>query len=287
MAKHPRASHANEQRDPAEALTPWERYQQRQKKEQERAKKHQTRRKQFSKELPHLTKQRHHQLKWHLIILLGVFSLLLIGLIYGVSPWSHVDHVEVTGAQTVSRQEIVSASGLNKKKMVLPAWQNQKEMIAKLKQKYPQIKKVAFSVSLPNTVRLQVTEYATIGSFKVKQDQYRPLLENGRILATPQTSPLKNVPVYLNFKSGKLLTRTITGVLKIPRGVQNEIASIQLTHNNINPYQIYLYMDDGTQVIADIRTFSRKMAYYETIRKQMKKKGRIDLEIGAFSESAS
>jgi cell division protein FtsQ len=41
-------------------------------------------------------------------------------------------------------------------------------------------------------------------------------------------------------------------------------------------------MNDGYRVIADSRTIANKIKYYPAIVSQVKKKGVIDLEVGAF-----
>jgi cell division protein FtsQ len=69
----------------------------------------------------------------------------------------------------------------------------------------------------------------------------------------------------------------------MPESVKNNISEIHNAKTKINPYRIKIDMNDGNKIIADTRTVDKKMKYYPSIASQMKKKGVIDLEVGAYS----
>ena len=64
----------------------------------------------------------------------------------------------------------------------------------------------------------------------------------------------------------------------------NSISEIHYTPKKTDHYHISLFMNDGFEVSATLRSFSEKMAHYPSIISQLdpNKKGIIDLEVGSY-----
>ena len=69
----------------------------------------------------------------------------------------------------------------------------------------------------------------------------------------------------------------------LPSNVKTNVSEFYNAPTKLNPYRIKIDMNDGNKVIADMRTVKSKLKYYPGMAAQMKKKGVIDLEIGAYS----
>ena len=76
----------------------------------------------------------------------------------------------------------------------------------------------------------------------------------------------------------------IAALEELPEVVMNSISEIHSQPIKTDRYLIKLYMNDGYEVNASLRTFSDKMAHYPSIVSQLdpSKKGVIDLEVGSY-----
>ncbi|KIO95508.1 Cell division protein FtsQ [Levilactobacillus brevis] len=100
------------------SLTPWEQYQEqakqkrRQQQRQARTPKWFHQAKRIGDKLPRLKHQRNRQLVRRLTILLTSFTVVILAMVYLVSPLSHLQRVRVTGAHALSVRQIQTATGV-------------------------------------------------------------------------------------------------------------------------------------------------------------------------------
>ncbi|WP_125980239.1 cell division protein FtsQ/DivIB [Loigolactobacillus iwatensis] len=264
--------------DPASALTPWETYQ---KKQKQQSKKTNT----IESKLPRLKELRHHHLVNRLVILLVTFVIIILVAGYFVSPISKVGNVQVAnnGKTTLSTQSVIDASGIKASDLVISTMLHQTKISQRAKQAEPKIKQFSLSISGLHSVTLHVTEYKTVGIL-LKNNRYYPILANGRVTSSGSGHQIAgNYSVYSNFKRQQTLQKMVQQYNQLPSDVQNGISEIHFAPTKLNPKRIHLYMNDGNQVYATLESFSKKMRYYPSIAKQMKKKGVVNLEVGAYS----
>ena len=71
---------------------------------------------------------------------------------------------------------------------------------------------------------------------------------------------------------------------KLPSEILNSISEIYYSPKKTDLYHISLFMNDGFEVSATLRSFSEKMVHYPSIISQLdpNKKGLIDLEVGSY-----
>ena len=76
----------------------------------------------------------------------------------------------------------------------------------------------------------------------------------------------------------------IKSLENLPTEISNSISEIHYTPKKTDPYHISLFMNDGFEVSATLRSFSEKMVHYPSIISQLdpNKKGIIDLEVGSY-----
>jgi len=93
-----------------------------------------------------------------------------------------------------------------------------------------------------------------------------------------------NAPILFHFSEGAVLEELVSELGKIPEEIINSISEIHHTPKKTDQFHISLFMNDGFEVSATLRSFSEKMVHYPSIISQIDpdKKGIIDLEVGSY-----
>jgi cell division protein FtsQ len=231
--------------------------------------------------IPKLKQQRRRKANKRLTLLLLFFFFLIACIVYVQSPLSHVRTISVKGNLTYSKNEIISETGLSKKENI---WKVDEKEVEKDIEKLPEMGQARVKVRFPNAIVIDVKEHERVAYFSEKTSFY-PVLENGKILQnTPIYSFPENSPILTGFKEGKVLNELVSSLKGLPEEVRNSISEIHHEPSKTDQYHITLYMNDGFEVSATLRTFSEKMAHYPSIVSQLDPniKGVIDLEVGSY-----
>lgn len=229
--------------------------------------------------IPKLKEQRKRKTNRRLIFLISVFFLLILLIIYFQSPLSHVNKINVGGNKTISDETIIKQSGLTKKTNV---WKvNKEETAAKIKS-IPEVKKASVKITFPNSIVIEITEHAKIAYISNGKKLY-PVLENGKVLNKQQDNLVTNIPILTDFKKGNILNEMVEQLQQLPEEILNSISEIHYDPKKTDNYHITLYMNDGFEVSATMRTLASKIIYYPSIVSQLNPnvKGIIDLEVGS------
>ena len=268
--------------DPLQLLNIWRSYQLKRWKKQRRERL-KPGRPTISNQLPQFKEQRSAKTKWRLTLLLSIFTVGAIVAAYFIAPISDVQQLSVSGAKSLPEQQVIDASHIRVGDNVIWQLLHQKQTKQILQHKLPKIQQVKLQVQHYNQINLSISEYQTVG-YLVRRKQYYPILENGTVLNTKMTQSLGNSPVYSGFKNDRYLKQGLALYRQFPNSIQSAVSEIRLTAGNNNPYQVHLYMNDGNEVIGDLRTLANKIKYYPVLVKQMNGKGQLDLEVGAYSK---
>ena len=231
--------------------------------------------------IPKLKQQRRRKANKRLVFLLLFFFLLISCIIYFQSPLSHVKNISVTGNELYSPELIKKTSSLTRKTNI---WKVNEEEVSTKLMKLPELKKATVEVKFPNTVNIHIIEYKRIAYIN-KDNGYSGVLENGKILPKMSGGAMPvNAPILIGFKKGKVLSEMVNSLDKLPDGIANSISEIHYSPTETDDYSITLYMNDGFEVLASLRSFSKKMAHYPSIISQLKEdeKGIIDLQVGSY-----
>jgi len=264
--------------------TPWEAYQSRAAQQAKQAKTPKWFRhaKRIGDKLPRLKHQRNRQLVRRLSLLLGIFGLVILVMVYLVSPLSHVASVTVSGRETLSAKQVRTALDLQPGDSIFDVVGHEATIAKRGPRQNTRLKKVAVTFHAPNRVTVRVREYVTAG-YVMKQGQYYEVLENGVVSQQSVTQPESGTPVYGNFTSAKTLHRMILQYAQLQATIKRNISEIHDAPTKADPDRVHLFMNDGNEVYARIGTFANKMAYYPSIASKMKQKGIVNLEVGAYS----
>ena len=231
--------------------------------------------------IPKLKQQRRKKANRRLIFLLLLFFLLIVCIIYFQSPLSRVKTIEVKGNRLFQEEEIKKLSGITNDDNV---WKINKEKVESKINASSEVKDSKVSISLPNTIVIQVEEYKRL-TYLAKGTSYIPIIESGKMLKESSTEETpSDAPIIVGFKEGKVLNKMVVELEKLPKEVYNTISEIHYTPKKADSFHINAFMNDGFEVSASLDTFAEKMEHYPSIISQLnpKQKGIIDLEVGSY-----
>jgi cell division protein FtsQ len=231
--------------------------------------------------IPKLKEQRRRKANRRLILLMFLFFTMIVLIAYTQSPLSHVKNIYVSGNEIYSGSEIIKQSGLSSDTNI---WEVRKSTVATKLKQLPEMNKSDVKLKWPNSVEIKVTEHKRIAYLK-QDNKFYPVMENGRILLNKETDGIPaNSPILFDFKKGEALNELVAGLEALPNEIVNSISEIHYTPKKADKYHISLFMNDGFEVSATLRTFSEKMVHYPSIISQLdpNKKGIIDLEVGSY-----
>ncbi|CAJ1181873.1 cell division protein FtsQ/DivIB [Companilactobacillus paralimentarius] len=213
------------------------------------------------------------------LIFLIVFIIIIIA--YFGSPLSKVRNINVEGVNDLGAQQVINATKIDDNSVLLDLLIHHKSITEKTEKKLPSIKSMSIKTRNMRDITIQVKEYSTLG-FINKNGYYYRIINDGHVINQKMSAPIGNYPTYSNFGT-KRLKQIANLYAELPSNVQTNISEIYNSPTKLNPYRIKIDMNDGNKVIADMRTVKTKLKYYPGMAAQMKKKGVIDLEIGAYS----
>ncbi|WP_338421109.1 cell division protein FtsQ/DivIB [Mesobacillus harenae] len=231
--------------------------------------------------IPKLKLQRRKKANRRLIFLLLLFFALIACIIYFQSPLSKVKSLVVTGNSAMSSEEILAQTGITTSTNI---WKVNKSGVKDELEKLPEIREAKVKVKFPNTILISVIEYDRI-AYITKGKNFVPVLENGDTLDKEKMTDIPvNAPILIEFKEGKVLNEMISALEFLPSELLNSISEIYYTPIETDTYRIRLFMNDGFEVHATLRTFADKFAHYPSIVSQLDPgiKGVIDLEVGSY-----
>ncbi|MEH7333382.1 cell division protein FtsQ/DivIB [Neobacillus drentensis] len=231
--------------------------------------------------IPKLKEQRRRKANRRLVLLLILFFMMIVAVAYTQSPLSHVKTITLKGNEIYSKDEIINKSGLSNNTNI---WKVRKDAVASKVEQLPEINKAVVKRKWPNTIIIQVVEHKRIAYLK-KDTSYLPVMENGKILKERKTEMVPvNSPILFDFKEGAALNEMVKELKKLPIEITNSISEIHYTPKKTDRYHVSLFMNDGFEVSATLKSFSEKMVHYPSIIGQLdpNKKGIIDLEVGSY-----
>jgi len=231
--------------------------------------------------IPKLKEQRRRKANKRLVLLLILFFTMIVVVAYSQSPLSHVKNITVIGNDMYSDAELIKTSGITNSTNI---WKVSKSDIASKLQRLSEIKQAKIKVHWPNTIQIQVQEHIRV-AYLQQDKNYFPIMENGKILKDKKTEIIPvNSPILFEFKEGDVLNQMVKELKILPSEILNSISEIHYSPKKTDQYHISLFMNDGFEVSATLRSFSEKMVHYPSIISQLdpNKKGIIDLEVGSY-----
>lgn len=216
-------------------------------------------------------------------IVIGSISLILVLVgVFLLTPISRIQKVTVSGNKRVDSAQIVQKSNLEKNQFIFNLGLKKADIQKRVKKSNSDLKTVVVQKQKHNAVNIKVTENAVMG-FVIRNGKYYTIRQDGNVIAVHNTQPNGKFPVFRDFTNDSQIKDFLSKYSTLPNEVQDSISEVDFAPTKITPTKLKFYMDDGNQVLAVMRTFATKMKYYPGISASMKKKGIVDLEVGAFS----
>ncbi|WP_162258530.1 cell division protein FtsQ/DivIB [Companilactobacillus nantensis] len=213
------------------------------------------------------------------LIFIIVFVIILIA--YFGSSLSKVRNINVKGVNDLGAQQVIDATKIDDNSTLLNVLLHHGSIAEKTEKKLPSIKSISFRTHNLRDLTIHVEERPTLG-YIYKNGGYYRIINNGQVLKQKMSSPIGNYPTYSGFSASRL--KQMSNIYaKLPSSVKTNVSEFYNSPTKLNPYRIKIDMNDGNKVVADMRTVKSKLKYYPGMAAQMKKKGVIDLEIGAYS----
>ncbi|WP_338214654.1 cell division protein FtsQ/DivIB [Companilactobacillus muriivasis] len=213
------------------------------------------------------------------LIFIIVFVIVLIA--YFGSSLSKVRNINVKGVNDLGAQQVINATKIDDNSTLLNVFLHHKTIAKETERKLPSIKSISFGTHNMRDLTIKVSEHPTLG-FINKNGGYYRIINNGKVINQKMSSPIGNYPTYSGFSASRL--KKMSNIYaELPSNVKTNVSEFYNAPTKLNPYRIKIDMNDGNKVIADMRTVRTKLKYYPGMAAQMKKKGVIDLEIGAYS----
>lgn len=230
--------------------------------------------------IPKIRKDRRKKANRRIIFIITMFFLLIGCVIYFQSPLSHVHAIKVNGNNHIMVDDIIKASGITTKDNI---WGIDEEQIEKQLMNIDQVQSATVQIKWPNNIQIDVTEWRRVAYYKKDLDFF-PILENGQILDEKEESIPVHAPLLFEFTDGSNLEKMVQELIKLPEEVVRSISEVYYSPSETDQHAITMYMNDGFEVKATIRTFSQKMTHYPSIVSQLDQsvKGIIDLTVGAY-----
>ncbi len=232
--------------------------------------------------IPKLQQQRKQKTNRRLISFLSIFFLLILLVIYFQSPLSKVGSITVEGNIHVDSKEIIDLSAITTSSGF---WNINTKNVQQSIEGHLQIKQATVEKKFPNHIVLVVKEYESMAYLEDK-GAYMPILENGQVLKERTVNVPADAPVLINWKDEDIKLM-MDELKKLSPSIFNSISEIHHAPDKTDPWLVHLYMNDGYEVIASVRTFSKKMNTYSKIVSQLEEdsQGIIHFEVGTYFES--
>ncbi|WP_267202089.1 cell division protein FtsQ/DivIB [Limosilactobacillus kribbianus] len=228
------------------------------------------------------------KLRWHhyktngerVLKLVIFFGLVLVLMLYILSPFSKVKTVTVTGNKQLPVSQVERATSIHPGRFIWGVWLHQRSICRTARFKQPRIASIQIRVTGLQSVHLTIRENALLGTATLGQQRYA-VLANGQLQASAK--PAGGIS-YQGFNQHRgSLKEVARQIGKLKPAVRDGISTINYRPTKQMPNRIVLYMRDGNTVLANLHTVGKKMAYYPAIVANMKNNGVIDLQVGAYS----
>ncbi|MFK2824912.1 cell division protein FtsQ/DivIB [Bacillus sp. B190/17] len=230
--------------------------------------------------IPKLKKLRKRKTNQRLIFIISLFFLIVLAVVYFQSPLSKVKSIEVEGNKLTSKAGIIAQSGIGKGDSF---WKISAKQAEKKLERDPKIHRAHVSLVFPNKLKISIEERQKL-AYLAKGKKFYPVLNNGTVLKEAIDETPEQLPILYHFKAGDQLDHMMEALESLPGEIMNSISEIYYAPKKTDSLHIQLFMNDGFEVSATLKTFSEKMVYYPAIVSQLDPnvKGIIDLEVGSY-----
>lgn len=234
----------------------------------------------IGRKLPRL---RHHHYRKNgerVFKLVMLFGLILLLMLYIISPLSKLQSVDVAGNKELSTEKVERAVKVYPGRFIWGVYFSRQQLCKEARVTQPRIASAKIKITGPQSVKVTVQENPLVGTAKLGNQEYA-VLGDGHLQKTTMKSTGIDYRQFSGHRADLELVARQIGKLKL--AIRAGISAVVYQPTKQMPDRIVLYMRDGNTVLANKETVGEKMAYYPGIAANMKKNGVVDLQVGAFS----
>ena len=221
---------------------------------------------------------------WRAVSVLVPSFLILFLSIYLLTPLSTLKHIEVTGTDHTSADQVREASGIKDSDYTISLLLN-KDKHAEMVKSNHWIESAKIVYQFPVHFTIEVKEYEIV-AYSVSGDNYYPILSSGSIESTAVTAanlPEKYISVLFNDE--EQIKTLISQLNDVSPEIKQEIEKIELAPSKVTSDLLKITMNDSDEILVPLSELGKKLPYYSKIKPQLTVPSGIDMEVGIYSYS--
>ena len=221
---------------------------------------------------------------WRAVSVLVPSFLILFLSIYLLTPLSTLKHIEVTGTDNTSADQVKEASGIKDSDYTISLLLN-KDKHAEMVKSNHWIESAKIVYQFPVHFTIEVKEYEIV-AYSVSGDNYYPILSSGSIESTAVTAanlPEKYISVLFNDE--EQIKTLISQLNDVSPEIKQEIEKIELAPSKVTSDLLKITMNDSDEILVPLSELGKKLPYYSKIKPQLTVPSGIDMEVGIYSYS--
>ena len=221
---------------------------------------------------------------WRAVSVLVPSFLILFLSIYLLTPLSTLKHIEVTGTDHTSADQVKEASGIKDSDYTISLLLN-KDKHAEMVKSNHWIESAKIVYQFPVHFTIEVKEFEIV-AYSVSGDNYYPILSSGSIESTAVSSdnlPEKYISVLFNDK--EQIKTLISQLNEVSPEIKQEIEKIELAPSKVTSDLLKITMYDTDEILVPLSELGKKLPYYSKIKPQLTVPSGIDMEVGIYSYS--
>lgn len=221
---------------------------------------------------------------WRAVSVLVPSFLILFLSIYLLTPLSTLKHIEVTGTDHTSADQVREASGIKDSDYTISLLLN-KDKHAEMVKSNHWIESAKIVYQFPVHFTIEVKEFEIV-AYSVSGDNYYPILSSGSIESTAVHSdslPEKYISVLFNDE--EQIKTLISQLNDVSPEIKQEIQKIELAPSKVTSDLLKITMNDSDEILVPLSELGKKLPYYSKIKPQLTVPSGIDMEVGIYSYS--
>lgn len=221
---------------------------------------------------------------WRAVSVLVPSFLILFLSIYLLTPLSTLKHIEVTGTDHTSADQVREASGIKDSDYTISLLLN-KDKHAEMVKSNHWIEAAKIVYQFPVHFTIEVKEFEIV-AYSVSGDNYYPILSSGSIESTAVHSdslPEKYISVLFNDE--EQIKTLISQLNDVSPEIKQEIQKIELAPSKVTSDLLKITMNDSDEILVPLSELGKKLPYYSKIKPQLTVPSGIDMEVGIYSYS--
>lgn len=221
---------------------------------------------------------------WRAVSVLVPSFLILFLSIYLLTPLSTLKHIEVTGTDHATPDQVKEASGIQDKDYTINLLLT-KDKHAEMVKSNHWIEAAKIVYQFPVHFTIEVKEYEIV-AYSVSGDNYYPILSSGSIepiAVTAANLPEKYISVLFNDE--EQVKTLISQLNDVSPEIKQEIQKIELAPSKVTSDLLKITMNDSDEILVPLSELGKKLPYYSKIKPQLTVPSGIDMEVGIYSYS--